>query len=103
MLRRLLLTFALVFLFGLGQQEAAVHAISHFADWQENQQQDNKSHHAPTCDKCVTYAELGSAVGSQPFALPALQHRYHQHAWQEASAGCAPTAAYSARAPPHLA
>jgi hypothetical protein len=70
MLHRLFLSFTLALLFGLGQQGAAVHAISHFADWQQDQEQPDKGQHQSTCDKCVVYAELGSAVGTQHFVLP---------------------------------
>lgn len=78
MFRRLFLVLSLAFLFGLGQQGAAVHAISHFADEQSQSRQDNKAHHAAFCDKCVTYASLGSAVGSNSVAFaPQTNHQSH--------------------------
>jgi len=103
MLRRVFLVLTLALLFGLGQQGAAVHAISHLADWQQNQQQPDKGQHETTCDKCVTYAQLGSAVGSQHFALPTPQHSYHRHAPRAMRAGFSSSYSYSARAPPTLA
>ncbi len=70
MLRRLFLTLTLALLFGLGQQGALVHAVGHLADLQQHDRQQDKSHHNSVCDKCVVYAELGSAVGSASFDLP---------------------------------
>lgn len=102
MFRRLFLTLSLVFLFGLGQQGAAVHAISHFADEQGQSQPDNKAHHAAFCDKCVTYASLGSAIGSDSLAfIPQTDHQSHfiesgiRHFADH-------THHYAARAPPSL-
>ena len=62
MLRRFFLILSLALLFGLGQQGAAVHAISHFADAQGESQQDKKAPHLSFCDKCVVYAALDSAI-----------------------------------------
>jgi hypothetical protein len=101
MLHRLLLTLSLVLLFGFGQQGAVTHAISHFSEQQS--QQHDKNQHGSTCDKCVVYAELSSAVAGTAFALPpaSLAHQtpisHHTHA---TSALHLP---YSARAPPFLA
>lgn len=100
MLRRFLLILSLALLFGLGQQGAAVHAISHFADAQSESQQDKKAPHLSFCDKCMVYASLGNAVGShhQVFAAPA------EHCAQFIESGirrCSdPTLHYAARAPP---
>ncbi len=102
MLRRLLLTLTLALLFGLGQQGAATHAISHLADWQQDQQQD-KSSHAPACDKCVVYAELASAVASPIFALPPATHTLTAAPDQSFRTGSALYFPYAARAPPVLA
>ena len=101
MLRRLLLTFTLALLFGLGQQGAATHAISHLADYQQDQQQD-KSSHIP-CDKCVVYASLASAVASPIFALPPATHIHTASPNQTQRAESATHLPYSARAPPALA
>lgn len=69
MLRRLLLIFSLISMFGLGQQGAAVHAISHLADEQNQSQQDKKDHRLSFCDKCVVYAALDSAADSSTIAF----------------------------------
>lgn len=103
MLRRLLLILSLVFLFGLGQQGAAVHAISHFADERGESQQDKKAPHLSFCDKCMVYASLGNAVGShhQVFAVSAS----HPAPFIESGIRrCSElTLHYAARAPPRLA
>ena len=66
MMRRLLLIVSLAMLFGLGQQGAAVHAISHLADQrQESQQHNKKSHQLSFCDQCAAYANLGSAIDAE--------------------------------------
>lgn len=103
MLRRLLLVFSLISVFGLGQQGAAVHAISHWADEQNQSQQNKKDHHLSFCDKCVVYAALDSAADSSPIAfdpqaalqthfIAANKHRASRHLHH-----------YAARAPPNLA
>lgn len=102
MLRRLFLTLTLALLFGLGQQGAATHAISHLADGQPERQQ-HKSDHAPLCDKCVVYAGLASAMTSQVFALPPATHIHTVSVDQTLRAGSALHLPYSARAPPVLA
>jgi len=102
MLRRLLLTLTLALLFGLGQQGAVTHAISHFAETQQDQQQD-KSGHAPICDKCVVYAELASAAASTIFTLPPTPLRYARPVDLRAHASATHTVPYAARAPPILA
>ena len=103
MLRRLFLSFTLALLFAFGQQGAAVHAISHFADWQQDRKQPDKNQHQSPCDKCVVYAELGSAVGTQQFVLPAQEHDCERHDWLLLPAGDSSSHPYSARAPPALA
>lgn len=103
MIRRIFLVLSLALLFGFGQQGAAVHAVSHLADWQLKQQQPDKGQHETPCDKCVVYAELGSAVGTQAVALPSLENSYQQHAQYQLRAGHASGHSYSARAPPFLA
>lgn len=101
MFRRLFLVLSLALLFGLGQQGAAVHIISHFADEQNQSQQDSKAHHASFCDKCVVYASLGSAVGADHLAFgPLVDHQAH---FIESGVlrFADHTHHYAARAPPH--
>jgi hypothetical protein len=100
MLRRLFLILTLAFLFGLGQQGAAMHAISHYADAQE--QQDNKSHGTSACEQCVVYANLAGAVPSPAFLLPPCNGTHVTVAAQAVAADAFYLLAYSARAPPVL-
>lgn len=99
MLRRMFLIFTLAFLFGLGQQGAAMHAISHYADAQE-QQQDKKTHSTAACEQCVVYAKLASAVPSATFVLPPSTGEYFAVAAHTVAVGPVHLFAYSARAPP---
>lgn len=101
MLRRLFLILALAFLFGLGQQGAAVHAISHFAE-EQGQSQDNKATHTAFCDKCVTYAALGNAVGVSGLIFSAPPE--HRIFFRQGGIRCfaKSTRHYAARAPPSL-
>lgn len=103
MLHRLLFTFALIFLFGFGQQAALTHAVGHIADLQQHDQSPEKSHHAPACDKCVVYAELGHALGSTAFSLPDIAPVFQTHATPVIRADFVSYTPYSARAPPALA
>ena len=99
MLRRMFLIVTLALLFGLGQQGAAMHAISHYADAQE-QQQDKKTHSTAACEQCVAYAKLASAVPSIAFVLPPSTGEYFAIATQAVTVGPLHLLAYSARAPP---
>lgn len=102
MIRRLFLTLALALLFGFGQQGAVTHAFSHLADAQQHDRQQDKSHHSSTCDKCVVYAELGSAIGSTPFALSAIPRTFQPHPAPALRSRSVLYRPYSARAPPVL-
>lgn len=101
MLRRMLLIFTLAFLFGLGQQGAAMHAIAHYADVQE-QQQDKKTHSTAACEQCAAYANLAGAVPSSTFVLPSVTGRHVIVATHTFAADSFYLLAYSARAPPVL-
>jgi hypothetical protein len=98
MLRRMFLVFTLALLFGLGQQGAAAHAISHYADWQEQQQ--DKSHTTSTCDKCVVYAQLVGAMPSATYVLPPAAQTHALFASQIFTTSAFTHPAYAARAPP---
>jgi hypothetical protein len=101
MLRRLFLILTLAFLFGLGQQGVAMHAISHYADAQE-QQQDKQTHSTAACEQCVVYANLVGAVPSPAFLLPPCTGTHVTVAAQAVAADAFYLLAYSARAPPVL-
>jgi hypothetical protein len=103
MLRRLLLILSLVFLFGLSQQGAAVHAISHLADGQQSEsQQDKKAHHLSFCDKCVAYAALDSVAGTNQIAFGSLDGHQVLFIASETQRLSTNTPYYAARAPPTL-
>jgi hypothetical protein len=103
MLRRLLLILSLIFLFGLGQQGAAVHAISHLADGQQREsQQDKKAHHLSFCDKCVAYAALDSVAGTDRIAFGSLDGHQLIFIAGETQRPFTHAHHYAARAPPIL-
>ena len=102
MLRRLFLVLTLVTAFALGQQGAAVHAISHIADEQEQSQQQKHLPHSQSCEKCAAYAQLGSAVGVEHQLLLSKAEQQiiaPEHGAHHASLHTSP---YAARAPPFL-
>lgn len=90
----------LALLVGLGQQGAAVHAFSHLADNPASQHQPDKSPHGSTCDKCIAYAALGSALGSRQPAPPLLQPLDIWHVFELAERTALASHPYRARAPP---
>ncbi|OIP18039.1 MAG: hypothetical protein AUK53_01460 [Betaproteobacteria bacterium CG2_30_59_46] len=100
---RLILFVCLAFALLVAQQGAALHALSHFADGVPGQSQQGKHlPHSPACDKCVVYADIGSAAPSSPLVF----------ATQETTAVLAavlfllffssPLYSYLSRAPPRL-
>ena len=103
MLRRLIFIFTLALLFGLGQQGAVVHEISHYADLSPLSQQQDKSSHTSVCDKCVVYGELASALGVAYFAPVLLAGTFDTTQYHAGTQHNSPLYAYSARAPPVLA
>ena len=100
MLRRLILTLVLAFMFGLGQQGAAVHEISHYADINPSSQQQDKAPHSPLCEKCLSYSGMASAVGVSHYAPPMLTAGFEPFSYHSSNHLSPISAAYSARAPP---
>ena len=103
MLRRLILSFALAVLFALGQQGAAMHEISHYAELAPSQQQQDKAPHTSACDQCLSYGKLTSAVAVASFLPLALTGDFALHAIEHASHDNLTRPPYAARAPPRLA
>jgi hypothetical protein len=101
MLRRLILTLTLAFLFGIGQQGALVHQLSHVDDLASSSQQQDKSAHS-VCDKCLSYSALAHALGVQAFQhfQPANSFTLHAHAQAHHTSLAPPF--YRARAPPQF-
>ncbi|WP_137719999.1 hypothetical protein [Methylobacillus flagellatus] len=102
-MRRSFLHLLFVFLLVFAQQGAAVHALSHYADADTQQQSQDQAPHSPLCEQCLGHAQLiGTGASEFTFAVtpttaikvatsPTLQYR--QGALN----------AYRARAPPSLA
>lgn len=63
----LLLAFSLLF----AQQAGAVHVLRHTLA--EHSQQNKHAPHQPACEKCATYAQLGSALTTVAFDFTAPQ------------------------------
>ena len=103
MLSRVILTFALALLFGLGQQGAMVHEISHYADLVPLSHRQDKAPHSPVCDKCLVYGELANALTVSHFSPVLLATVYEPIQYTAATHLNPPLYAYSARAPPQLA
>jgi len=109
MLRKYFFSFALAFLFALGQQGALVHEISHVADYSpgglsadlatKSNQQD-KAPHSPVCDKCLGYAQLAGTMASSPLVLPVSPTGFLQFSHDSTSHHSLSPTSYSARAPP---
>ncbi|MFA6178004.1 MAG: hypothetical protein WC696_00145 [Candidatus Methylopumilus sp.] len=100
MLRRLILSFSLIFLFALGQQGAVLHEISHYADINPSSQQQDKAPHSSVCDKCLSYGELASALSVSYFAPPILTAGYELTAFSSSNHPSNTLLSYLARAPP---
>lgn len=101
MLQRAILAVTFAFLLVLGQQGAAVHAISHLAE-AESQQQD-QAPHSPACDECVVYAGLASGMASAEFHFAAPPQAFVPYPQLRVVSTCAARSPYAARAPPLLA
>jgi hypothetical protein len=100
MLRRLILSFALIALFALGQQGAVLHEISHYNELTANSQQQDKAPHSSVCAKCLSYGELASALGVHYFAPPVLTADFELIDYAGSNHYSPSLPAYSARAPP---
>jgi hypothetical protein len=99
MLQRLIFMFTFVLLFGLGQQGAIIHELSHLNDLPLSQQHD-KTSHSPVCSKCLSYGELANAVTVGQFILPVMDAGHELIQYIALIHYTLPSAAYSARAPP---
>lgn len=103
MLRRLILSFALAVLFALGQQGAAVHEISHYADLAPSQQQQDKAPHTSACDQCLSYGKLSSAMAIGTIDSLVLAGDFALHASPQHNHDSLTRLPYAARAPPRFA
>jgi hypothetical protein len=103
MLRRLILTFALALVFGLGQMGAIVHEISHYADLSPASQKQNQAPHSPVCDQCLSYSNLANALSVSYFTPPTPAVAFEAIVFNANSHQSPTLTSYSARAPPQLA
>jgi hypothetical protein len=103
MLRRLILTFALALLFGLGQQGAIVHEISHYADLAPLSQNQDQAPHSGTCDLCLSFSGLANALGASHAFLASPATGFIPALFTSNSHDSLTSSYYSARAPPYLA
>lgn len=76
---RLLLPLVFAFTLLSAQQVGAAHALSHA--FEEQSQKDKQAPHSTVCEKCATYAQLGSAlsVGDYDFDLPQVSDEVVVH------------------------
>lgn len=115
MLHRLLFAFTLILSFGMAQMGVVTHEISHYTnpaatDQQQNFNKNSSKHsqndqtpHGQVCEKCVSYAEIGSAIPSTHIALAlTVTARPHTSASLQSSSHAKPLT-YQARAPPTFA
>ncbi len=103
MLRRLILTFALALVFGLGQMGMAAHEISHYVNLSPTSQKQDQAPHSPVCDQCLNYSNLANALGVSHFTPPALAVGFEAALFNASSHQNPTLTSYSARAPPFLA
>lgn len=102
MLRRLILTLTLAFLFGLGQQGALVHQLSHLDDLAPaSQQQQDKAAHS-ICDECLSHSVLAFALGTEQFKPFLAEYAFASPAYLQAQLTTRTLPTYQARAPPQL-
>jgi outer membrane lipoprotein-sorting protein len=121
MLHRLMLNLLLIVSFGFGQIGALTHEFSHYSDTaslnqqlsfnqtsQSSSSKDEPSQHkqAPhnqVCEKCISYAELGSAISNGQSAFIATPSVNLVIVSPLLTLSPTKPSTYSARAPPTLA
>ena len=101
MLRRLILTLTLVFLFGLGQQGAVVHQLSHLDDLSPSSQQQDKSAHS-VCDECLSHSVLAFALAATQFNPTLAEYAFEPPVYLQAQPTSRTSTTYQARAPPQF-
>lgn len=100
-LKRVILQFALILAWVLGQQGALLHSVSHLPGnppvQQEKHVPDSKA-----CDKCITYAKLGGALQATPNVFEPVAFEAAPVSASTDFLSSALIPAFSARAPPAL-
>jgi hypothetical protein len=103
MLRRLIPTLALALMFGLSQQGAVLHELSHLDDINpssQRQDKDGKAPHSHFCEKCVSFSALTGAVGVHYVAPSLLATSFESCGYRSSSYSALTFLSYAARAPP---
>jgi hypothetical protein len=72
MLKRNFINFVLPLLFLFAQHGAVTHEISHYSEPAPLTQQKQQTPHSSLCDKCLSYGEMGGALGSSSFQISVL-------------------------------
>ncbi len=92
----LLFAFALLF----AQQGGVVHALHHAM---AEQTQDQSLPHDKPCDLCAVYAQIGSAIGSNPVFFAPVEQEFSYISASFAASHSFAFTAFAARAPPYSA
>ena len=98
-IKRLVLNFALIFLFAFAQIGAVTHAISHVDDYAKHNQQ-GKNSHSEQCGQCLSFAKIGGGIATQGFVLPNLSASFMASVNHQTSHSSQLRTVYAARAPP---
>ena len=100
MLRRYFIYFTFALLFGLTQQAAVTHEISHISDVQESSQKKDKTTHTNFCEKCISFGDLANSIHSGIFGTALLSLEFALNCTPTTYRSSAFLVAYYARAPP---
>ena len=101
MLRRLILTLTLAFLFGLGQQGVIAHQISHLDDLAPLSQQQDQTAHS-VCDQCLAHSALAHALGGSYLSFAISRPEFIPSEHQAVNHSRLALSSYQARAPPRF-
>lgn len=95
--------FVLIASLGLAQVCGAAHEISHYSNTTSQSKSPESLPHNQVCEKCISYAELGSAIYNADTLLPNISAKDHFLVRYFVSFSCTKPATRHARAPPYLA
>ena len=82
MLSRVISILSLVILFGISQQIAITHEISHYNEISSSSETPAKSSHQTVCEKCLAFSGLDSAGAIQGFTRPTLAGHFDIYFYQ---------------------
>jgi hypothetical protein len=98
MLQRVLIHFSLILLFAFTQMGVATHSISHLANSNEQQQDQNNTEHQ--CGQCISLTHAADVNLTQSFNFTVTPAEYIFVANELSGVATALSFSYSARAPP---